>query len=515
MLNRIPIGVKISGIVIILLAFIVMLLAMMWSTSHSIKDQGVSATQKMMYDGQGEKLKLGTQSMAVALGAALKGVTDRQEQHDIIKSFIQDYRFEEDKSGYYFTYIGTKIFMHPTLPQREGEDLNNTPDANGVFYVRDLYQNAEKGGGFVTFSFPKPPSMEVAPKLAYVEYIPGTDIWLSTGIYIDNVEAFSAAMKQRMGDELDARMLMLIGIIGAALAVIIVFSLLVIRGLTGPLDRLSERLGGSAKEIERVAEIITATSGQMQDGARGSGDGLAEISGAVEQVSAMTSRNANDASQATDLMTKTLTIATQAEEAMAQVSGAMNAISASGAEMSKVIKNIDAIAFQTNLLALNAAVEAARAGEAGQGFAVVAEEVRNLATRSSESAKSTAELLNTTVSAIHTGVEKVQTTTETFSTVKDRIEQVEELLSSVAKASQEQADSLGLIRDSVSRLDGINRNNSSQVDESVTSSRELKQQADMLVVVVDNLNTLVHGGHGGPQISAGGGRGQGRLLLSR
>jgi methyl-accepting chemotaxis protein len=493
MMKRIPIGVKMISLVIILFVFILGLLVMMWSTTHSIKTQGITAAEQVMYDGQRERLKLGTQSMAVALGAALKGVTDRQEQHDLIKSFIQDYRFETDKSGYYFTYIGTKIFMHPTLPQREGEDLGNVADANGVFYVRDLFQNAEKGGGFVSFAFPKPPSMEVMPKLAYVEYIPGTDIWISTGIYIDEVEAYKLGLEQRLNAELNVRMILLIGIIGVALVVVIVFSLAVIRGLVGPLDQLSARLGESAKEIERVAENIGATSTQMQTGARGSGDGLTEISSAVEQVGAMTSRNTSDAGNATALMAKTLTIAAQAENAMAQVSGAMAEISASGAEMSKVIKTIDAISFQTNLLALNASVEAARAGEAGQGFAVVADEVRNLATRSADSAKNTAELLNKTVGAIDTGVEKVKTTTETFSTVKAQIEQVEELFISVARASQEQADSLGRIRDSVSQLDEINRNNTSQADESVNSSKELQQQADCLVDEVNNLNTMIHG----------------------
>src|SRR5215469_4772995 len=149
-------------------------------------------------------------------------------------------------------------------------------------------------------------------------------------------------------------------------------------------------------------------------------------------------------------MTKTQAIATQAGAAMAQVNDAMNGIAASGKEMSKIIGDIDSITFQTNLLALNAAVEAARGGEAGKGVAVVADEVRNLAIRSANSAKGTAELLNTTVGAIHTGVEKVQATTETFFAMKERIEQVGGLLREVAQGSQAQTESLGRIRESVS-----------------------------------------------------------------
>jgi methyl-accepting chemotaxis protein len=209
---------------------------------------GLADTGEVMMAGQREKIRLGTQTMAVAIGKALEGITDRQEQHDIIKSYIQDYRFEDDQSGYYYTYIGTVIFMHPTLPQREGEDLGNTTDANGVYYVRDLYANAQKGGGFVAFSFPKPPSMEQAPKLAYVEYIPGTDIWISTGIYIDNVETTKEAIAERGSADLEKRMTFIIALLGAGIIFVLgplcVFTL---RSITGPLKE-------TVKAAEQLAE---------------------------------------------------------------------------------------------------------------------------------------------------------------------------------------------------------------------------------------------------------------------
>jgi methyl-accepting chemotaxis protein len=217
MLRNISIGIRILGLNILLLLSIVALIATVYLAANNIKNSGVNDAKEVMLDGQKEKIKLGTQTMAVALSKALDGVSDRQEQHDIIKSYIQDYRFEEDNSGYYYTYIGTVIFMHPTLPQREGEDLAKTTDANGVFYVQQLYDNARSGGGFVSFVFPKPPSMAVAPKLAYVEYIPGTDIWLSTGIYIDNIAVVTAAMEEREAEELRKLMVLIIGILAALL----------------------------------------------------------------------------------------------------------------------------------------------------------------------------------------------------------------------------------------------------------------------------------------------------------
>jgi methyl-accepting chemotaxis protein len=246
-LRNISIGIRIVGLTVILFLFIIALVATVYFTATNVMESGLKDSEEVMLDGQKQKLRLGTQTMAIALGKALEGLTDRQEQHDTIKRYIQDYRFEDDQSGYYYTYIDTHIFMHPTLPQREGEDLINTADANGVYYVRELYANAQKGGGFVEFVFPKPPSMEQAPKLAYVEYIPGTDIWISTGIYVDNVEVIKETIHARESKELNTRMSVIIGVLGLLLVFILIP--LVIMGLKSITKPLNE----TVKAAEQLA----------------------------------------------------------------------------------------------------------------------------------------------------------------------------------------------------------------------------------------------------------------------
>ena len=246
MLRKISIGTRILFINIMLLLTIAALIGVNYLTAVKVQQRGLADTAEVMLQGQKDKIKLGTETMATALGTALEGVGDRQLQHDIIKSYIQDYRFEADHSGYYYTYIGTVIFMHPTLPQREGEDLGNTSDAGGVYYVRQLYENAQKGGGFVSFIFPKPPSMQTAPKLAYVMYIPGTDIWISTGVYIDNIEATTAAISARENAALWKQMILLIGIFAFMLLILLPLCVLIRLSIIKPLRATVKAAGDLA-----------------------------------------------------------------------------------------------------------------------------------------------------------------------------------------------------------------------------------------------------------------------------
>jgi methyl-accepting chemotaxis protein len=254
MLRNISIGTRIVIIIVILVLSIAALIGCIFLITNDLKESALGDIETIMMDGQREKIRLGTQSMAIALSKALEGVTDRQEQHDIIKSYIQEYRFEDDQSGYYYTYIGTVIFMHPTLPQREGEDLGNTADANGVYYVRELYAGARKGGGFVSFVFPKPPSMDMAPKLAYVEYIPGTDIWISTGIYIDNIETIKASVREREEQDLFRQMAVITSIIATGILFILgPLCIFTLRSITKPL-----------RETVRAAEELAAGNMGLQ-----------------------------------------------------------------------------------------------------------------------------------------------------------------------------------------------------------------------------------------------------------
>jgi methyl-accepting chemotaxis protein len=178
---------------------------------------------------------------------------------------------------------------------------------------------------------------------------------------------------------------------------------------------------------------------------------------------------------------------------MQTMSASMDAIKASSDDVAKIIKTIDEIAFQTNILALNAAVEAARAGEAGMGFAVVAEEVRNLAQRSAQAAKETAAKIEGAISRTGQGVEISRKVAEALNEIVTKARQVDELAAEVASASNEQTQGISQLNTAVSQMDKVTQSNAASAEESAAAAEQLNAQAYSMKESVGRLLDLVGG----------------------
>jgi len=342
MLRNFSIGIRLLFIIFILLLTIAVLVVAIKTTSQAVDETDLKITGDIMYTGQKDKIKVGTQTMAVALAQALRGVDDRQRQHDIIKSYIQDYRFEEDKSGYYFTYIGTSIFMHPTLPQREGEDLGNTQDKNGVFYVRELYEAAKKGGGFVEFVFPKPPSMDIAPKLGYVEFIPGTDIWISTGVYIDNIETTLNTLRNDASAKIRHILTVIITIIIAVILFILVpLCVLIMRSITKPVKDITDSLKEiSEGEGDLTRTLVISGRDEVSDLSKYFNKTLGSISALIRRIKYKVNALTNTGHELSSNMTKTSKAVDDISTNFEGMKSKMSKQDESAAEADKAVRTI-------------------------------------------------------------------------------------------------------------------------------------------------------------------------------
>ncbi len=182
----------------------------------------------------------------------------------------------------------------------------------------------------------------------------------------------------------------------------------IVRSVNGVLTRAVIELSESAEQVSSAAHQVSGSSQSLAQGSSEQAASLEETSASSEEMSSMTRKNAENSQQAAAFMNAVSQRVAEANRTLADMMASMEQIGASSGKISKIIKVIDEIAFQTNILALNAAVEAARAGEAGMGFAVVAEEVRNLAQRSAQAARDTTSLIEESILKSTEGSRKLE-----------------------------------------------------------------------------------------------------------
>ncbi len=292
----------------------------------------------------------------------------------------------------------------------------------------------------------------------------------------------------------------------AVIAIAIFIILLITRSTVKPINSIMQGLRQVSEKVAAASGQIASSSEVLAEGGSQQAASLEETSASMEEMTAMTRQNSGNARKANEFVKSSNEIMAKATISMNELTESMSEINTSSEDIFKIIKTIDEIAFQTNLLALNAAVEAARAGEAGAGFAVVAEEVKQLASKAANAAKNTADMIEGTVTKVHAGSELLKKTNNDFYEVAENSGKIGELIGEITAATEEQAHGIEQINNAINEVGLITEKNASQSEESSAASQSLYSQTEVLESFVMDMKRVITGkteqrmnGNGGGQ----------------
>ena len=265
----------------------------------------------------------------------------------------------------------------------------------------------------------------------------------------------------------------------------------VARDIRGRLRRLARELRENAEQVASASSQVSASSRTVAESAFEQMASLEETSASSEEINAISRRNSENFRGAANLVTQSQQKSAAANQSLQAMVAAMGEICASSHKISGIVKVIGEIALQTDILARNAAVEAARAGAAGMGFAVVAEEARNLAQRCAQAAKDTAAVIQESFARSNDGQLKADRVAGAIRAIAEESSRLNALVDEVHLGSQEQARGIEQIGKAIARMEQATQTTAASAEQSAAAARELTAQSETLQDLVENLIGMV------------------------